>query len=478
MLFVLALVPAPAGFRRAYATRMFDVLTDEVTEAYERNGWLAGSSAAVLCCFDALRASVAERGEMIARDLGYALRVLAKTPLFSAIIIGTLALAIGANAAVFSVVNAVLLHPLPYAHADRLVNVYESTKIGPTECLYCSFSLPNLRSVRTRSRTLSDIAGYDAGSATVGGAGRALSINVLDVDEHFFGVLGFAPKFGRSFTRGDTRQDAPPVAMLSERFWRSRFGADPHAVGRIVRIEGVPARIIGIVPANFIPPVGPFGVDRYDAYVPLVDSTMNSNRGNHEYKAIARLRPGVTASAARADLGRIAADLRRQYPNAQRDRGFTLRGLGDTLFGDLRPALTIVFAGVIVLLLVACANVANLLLARAAARRYELTVRAAVGATVGRIVALLLAETFVLALAGGCLGLVLATFAVNAFTAARPAGIPRLGESPRQPAFRRLYRRGRVRGHPALRARACTIGRTPQPDRDAQRTRPQRCGRR
>lgn len=217
--------------------------------------WLAGSLAAFLCCLDALRASVAERIEMIARDLGFALRVLAKTPLFSVIIIATLALAIGANAAVFSIVDAVLLHPLPYAHANRLVNVYESTHIGSTFCQYCSLSLPNLRDVRARSRTLVDIAAYDDDNVTLSGVGRAVSLDALDVDEHFFGTMGVAPEIGHFFTRNDTRLGAPPVVAIADRLWRSRFNANPSVVGRLVSVGGIPTRIVSIVPASFVAPV-------------------------------------------------------------------------------------------------------------------------------------------------------------------------------------------------------------------------------
>ncbi len=428
VLFRLALVPAPAGFRRTYAARMFDVLTDTVTEAYERNGWIGAALCAVGCCSDALEASVAERFEMIARDLSYALRVLAKVPLFSAIVVATLALTIGATTAVFSVVDGVLLHPLPYPQADRLVNVYESTQIGTRTCTYCTFSLPNLRDVRARSRTLSDIAAYQDDSVTLSGAGRAVSLGAVDVDEHFFATLGVQPVIGRFFSRRDTERNAAPVIAFGERFWHDRFHGDPSVIGRLVRIDGIPTRIVGVVPATFVPPLTPYANHRFDAYLPIVDDAQNSQRGNHSYKAIARLRPGSGIEAARADVARIAADLLRAYPADEYRRSLVVRSLRETLFGDVTPALGLVGAGVVLLLLVACANVANLLLARAATRRYELTVRAAVGASTGRIIALLLAETFVLAVAGGALAIVLAIFATHAFVAARPPGIPRLAE--------------------------------------------------
>jgi len=407
---------------------MFDVLTDTVTEAYEGKGWFAGSLAVFLCCIDALRASVAERLEMIARDLAYALRILAKTPLFSAIIIGTLALAIGANTAVFSVIDGVLLHPLPYPHPDRLVNAYESTKIGAHTCTYCSFSLPNLRDVRARSRTLADVAAYGTDGVTISGGGRAIAINAVNVDEHFFPTIGIKPVLGRLFTRRDTQRNAAPTIVLGERFWRSHYHGDPNIIGQFVRAQGVPTRVLGIVPVNFVTPLTPFGTDRYDAYSPIVDDAEDRQRGNHSYKAVGRLLPGVGIAAALADLQRIDAELHRAYPADEYQRNLTLRTVRDTLFGDVRPALGLVGAGVLLLLLVACANVANLLLARAAARRYELTVRAAVGASVGRIIALLLAEALVLGALGGCGGIALAAFATHAFVAARPQGIPRLGD--------------------------------------------------
>lgn len=407
---------------------MFDALEDTVEEAYERKGLFAGSIAAFLCCIDALRASVEERTEMIARDLAYALRVLAKTPLFTAIVIGTLAFAIGANTAIFSVVNGVLLRPLPYAHAGRLVNLYESTEIGARSCTYCAFSLPDLRDVRARSRTFGDVAAYQSGGATVGSAGRAVSLSTVDVDEHYFPTLDVKPALGRLFTRSDTRRDAAPVVAFGERFWRSQFGGDPNIIGRFVKVEGVPTRVVGIVPASFIPPIAPFGTERYDAYSPIVDDAKNSRRGNHSYKVIGQLRPGAAVATAGADLQRVDAELREAYPADEDQRSFTIRTLRETLFGNITPALALLGAGALLLLLVACANVANLLLARAAARRYELTVRAAVGATAGRIVALLLAETLVLAALGGCGGIALATLAAHEFVAARPPGIPRLDE--------------------------------------------------
>ena len=422
------LFAAPRGFRRTYRSELLEVY-DDVTQDAARDGGAFGFARCwFVLCAEALGTAVAERAEMIGRDLAHALRMLVKTPLFSAIVIGTLALAIGANASVFSVIDGVLLRPLPYPNATRLVAVYESVPVNGTFCRYCSFSGPNLLDVRAQNRSFDDIAAYSNISATLAGVPYGRELEGVAIDERFFSTLGIPPELGRSIAAGDYVPHAPPVALVSDRVWRENYGADPSLIGRRVILNDVPTTIVGIVPAGFEAPLTPFGTRPSDIYLPIATAGAWTKRDYHSYRIIARLHPNVSQVAARADLTTIANRLLRAYPNDLAHRTFTLRPLGDALFGDVRPGLLIVFAGVIVLMLVACANASNLLLARAAARRGELTVRAALGATRQRLTAQLFVETLLLALAGAILGLGLAQLAIREFVALRPPDLPRVDD--------------------------------------------------
>jgi len=425
-LYSLVLACAPRAFRRTYRSELLEVYDDVTTEAARAGGVYGFLRCWLTLCADALVTAAAERSEMIGRDLVHALRMLAKTPLFSAIVIGTLALAIGANASVYSVIDGVLLRPLPYPQANRLMSVYESAQVNGALCRWCPFSGPNLRDVRAQNRSFDDIAAYDVTSVTLAGVPHASQLDGLGIDDRFFATLGLEPELGRTIVAADLARHAAPVALLSDRVWRERYGADPSLVGRRLVLGDVPTTIVGIAPPGFEAPLTPFGTRATDIFIPVSTTGSWTDRDAHSYKVVGRLRLGTSQAAARDDLATIASRLQRAYPDVTSHRTFALRPLGDTLFGDVRPGLLVVFAGVVVLLLVACANASNLLLARAAARRGELTVRAALGASRRRLATQLFVETLVLAFAGAALGLGIAEVAVRAFIALRPPDLPRI----------------------------------------------------
>ena len=426
--YVLMLFAAPRAFRRTYRSELLEVYDDVTQDAAREGGALGFARCWLSLCAEALGTAAAERGEMIGRDVAHALRMLAKTPLFSAIVIGTLALAIGANASVYSVIDGVLLRPLPYPHANRLMSLYESAPVNGARLPWASFSGPNVLDVRAQNHSFDDVAAYSAVSATLAGVPHGRELRGIAIDDRFFSTLSIPPELGRSIGPRDILPHAPPVALISDRIWRENYGADPSLVGRRIVLGDVPTTIIGIVPPGFEAPLTPFGNRASDVFLPITATGSWTKRDYHSYRVVARLHTFVSQAEARADIATIANRLLRDYPNELSHRTFTLRPLADTLFGDVRPGLFIVFAGVLVLLLVACANASNLLLARAAARRGELTVRAALGATRPRLAAQLFVETLLLALAGAVLGLGLAQIAVREFIALRPPDLPRIDD--------------------------------------------------
>jgi predicted permease len=348
----------------------------------------------------------AERREDMAsslwQDVRYAARTLGRTPAFTIAALATLALGIGATTAVFSVVYGVLLRPLPYADPDRLVQLWEqSTRTGDSRN---PVSVLNYRDWTAQSHTFSAMAAYAFNRYTLTGQGDAEAVQGSQVYGDLAGLLGLKPLAGRAIEPGDARQD---VVVLSEGLWRRRYGADPAIIGTSIRMNGEPYTVVGIMPASFSFPRS--DVELWTGYrTILTDPDWGESRGRRFQRVIARMKPNVTVAAAAADVNAVAHRLAEQYPDDNGGGGATAVSLREQIVGDSRRALMVLFGAVACVLLIGCANVAHLLLARTAARERELAVRAALGAGRMRLVRQLLTESLVLATGGGMLGVALA----------------------------------------------------------------------
>jgi predicted permease len=360
--------------------------------------------------------------ETLLADARYALRVMRKNPGFAATAILTLALGIGANTAIFSVVYAVLLKPLPYPNASELVLVLAAK---PPEDDLTGTSFPNLEDWRAQNRVFSGLAGDQAHDLTVNGRGEPFVVNTSVVTPEIFAVLQGRPLAGRTFMPEDGKQGAAPVVILSENLWRSRFGADPNIVGQAISLDKKSFTVLGIMPAGFRSPA----LRRnQDIWVPIVDDPLfgswMARRGGHWLRITGRLKPGVSIAQAQAEMEAISARLAKEYPSE--NQGWTVRvlPLQSALVDDVRPALLMLLGAVGLVLLIACANIANLLLARATSRAKEMSVRIALGAARGRIIRQLLTESAALGLAGGIAGALLAYWGVRGLSSLLPEDMP------------------------------------------------------
>ncbi|MFL6528269.1 MAG: ABC transporter permease [Chthoniobacterales bacterium] len=359
-------------------------------------------------------------------DIRYAVRQLLKHPSFTIIAIFALALGIGANTAIFSVVNAVLLRPLPYPQAENLIELRERSNTFERG----SVSVPNWRDWRTAQRSFTDIAlvrREGLNFAPSNGAGTPERIRGIRSSANFLTVLGLKPRIGRDLNAGDDVPHAPDVALIGERLWQQRFGGSPSVLGQRAVIDGLPREIVGVFPGSVS-----FGRNP-DVILPLAEVLPRpgvENRGNHPgFSALARLKPGVTLEQARADLDAIALDLEKKYPETNTGRRVTTRRLYEATVGDYRGSLRLLMAAVGCVLLIACANVANLELARALARGKEIAVRAALGASRWRLARQLLVESTILAVIGGAMGVLLTGWSLDAILALTPPEVPRFHET-------------------------------------------------
>jgi putative ABC transport system permease protein len=349
------------------------------------------------------------------QDVRYALRSLAKTPGFTAVTLFTLALGIGANSAIFSVVNGVLIRPFPYPEPDRLVLVRESYGGGEQG----SVSGANALDWQARAHSFLSLAAWRGMAVTLLGAGEPEEMSAGLVSSDFFRTLDVAPIMGRGFLPGEDHGQGT-VAVIGESLWRTRFGADPKILGRTIDLSGTPYTVVGVAPASLDYPGS-------QLYLPLGFGVGRANdRDSHSYDVIARLKPGVTVAAAQQDMNAVARGLSSEYPATNTGRGALVMPFADEMVGSIRPALLLLLGAVAFVLLIACANVANLFLARASSRTRELAVRAALGAGRRRLMQQAMAEAVVLSLLGGALGLLVATWSVDALLALHPRGVPRL----------------------------------------------------
>jgi predicted permease len=356
------------------------------------------------------------------QDVRFAFRILVKSPAFTAIVVCTLALGIGANTALFSVVNGVLLNPLPYPHASQLVALYEKNA-GTAEA---PISYLNFLDWQRESRTFSSMAIYRHEDYNLTGSGRAMRVNGLMVSAAFLTTLGKHPALGRDFNASDDRLGAAPVALLNDGFWHQHFGGDPGVVGKALKLNGTDYTIVGILPAGF----SFYGVDR-DVFVPVGqwdDPSFLDRRVDVSSHAIGRLGPGVTLAQASGEMDAIARRLAVTYPEADKDVGISLVPLKEDLLGNVQPVLLVLLAAVGFLLLIACTNVASLLLARSMRRSGEFALRVAIGAGRGRIVLQLLTESLIIFGLGGLSGLLLALVGTRAVLRMLPAALPRSGD--------------------------------------------------
>lgn len=356
------------------------------------------------------------------QDIGYALRMLRRSPGFTAVAVATLALGIGANSAIFGVVKGVLLESLPFRDADRL---YEVRMLYPDGTAYSALSAPDFMSVREETRAFERVEAYAAGLFTLLGAGEPREVRGALVSDGLFDMLGLGIALGRGFLPGENEPGRGGVAVLDHGFWEREFGGDPGVPGRALTVGGETYEVVGVLAPGAEPPW------RADLYVPLTygetfDATTSVARRSEYLGVLGRAGPGVGAEQVGADLSRIGTLLQASFPETNGRLTFVARPVRESILGDVRTPLLVLLGAVGFVLLVACANVANLLLARAASRQSELAVRAALGAGRGRLLRQLLTEAVVLGLAGGAVGLLIAVAGTRALVAARPADIPRL----------------------------------------------------
>jgi putative ABC transport system permease protein len=368
-------------------------------------------------------------------DIRYGLRQLFKHPAFTIIAVLTLALGIGANTAIFSVVNAVLLRPLPFPEPNELVafgGVDLTETVSPPKL--SSLCYPDFFDFRDQNRSFSSMAIYRDRALALVDEQEAQSVRGQKVSGEFFDVLGIKPTLGRGFTRADEQPGGGPggfKVVLSYAFWQSHFNRAEDVIGRVLMLDGRPHTVIGIMPQGFQFPIQTDPVEMYitlaeDAATPDGSTPYTQQRGSHSLLGIGRLKPGVSVAQANAELRTLAATLEKKYPETNTKFGAASQPLRDELVGDVRTALYVLFGAVACLLLIANANVANLMLARASVRGKEIALRSALGASRGRIIRQLLTESVLLAGIGGLLGLLIANWGTDALVAAVPQNIPRV----------------------------------------------------
>jgi len=364
------------------------------------------------------------------QEVRYGARMLVKNSGFTAVVVLTLALGIGANTAIFSVINAVLLQPLPFAQSERLVTVWNVNTKQAGDGF--SVSYPDFNDWRTQQQSFDGLAAFRTRDLTLTGVGEAIRLRGASATSDLFPMLGVTPRLGRVFTPEEDRA-GNHAAILSDTVWRTRFKGDANIVGRTVSINSQSYTIVGVMPPKFTFPLNAdpaaemwigAAVDNEGRGAPLT-----SQRGNHAIEVIGRLKTGVSLAQAQAEMSRLAAGLEKQYPGENPDMGALVVPFFKRVVGDVQQALWLLLGAVGCILLIACGNIANLLLARAVTRQKEVAVRAALGAGRWRVVRQLLVESVLLALLGGVAGLLLAWWGTDALLKLVPGGLPRVAET-------------------------------------------------
>ena len=358
------------------------------------------------------------------RDVRHAARRLARTPMFTLATLLTLALGIGANVAIFSIVHTVLLKPLPFREADRLVGLWQTAP--GVDIADLTASIADYITYREESRTLADVAIWNRNAVTITGFGQPERLDTLIATHRLLPLLGVQPLLGRPFAERDDQDGSPEVVMLSHGYWQRQFGGDTGVVGRMITVDGTPREIIGVLQKDFW-----FMDAPHDLVLPLRFNRATVRLAGYNFQAVGRMRPGVDIAGVNADVARMIRVAFGKFPPPQ---GMSLkmledarlapkvRPLVDDLVGDVGKSLWVVMATIGIVLLIACANVANLLLVRTEGRAQELAVRAAIGAGRGRLAREVLVESLLLGLLGGVAGLGLAALALRAGPSLAPAG--------------------------------------------------------
>jgi putative ABC transport system permease protein len=358
--------------------------------------------------------------ETFFKDLKHSLRMFAKSPAFTLAAIAALTLGIGVNTAIFSVVNAVLLKPVSFPDPDRLVVLMTTSPGGNGS----GASPAKFQHFREQSSVVQDVAAYRTGVVNYTGGSMPEQLRSAQVSADFFRLFGAPTVRGRTFAAEEDRPDAPPVVVLSSRLWSTRFNSDPDIVGKPISLSGESYTIVGVLGEFHFEDFGP----PPQVWTPFQLDPNTKDQG-HYFQAAGRLKPGVTLEQAKARLQVSAADYNRKFPNALGpNQGFTVQPIRDVLVRNVKNALLVLVGAVSFVLLIACANVANLLLARATGRRREIAIRAAIGGSRGRIIRQLLTESVVLSAVGGVLGLLFGMVGIRALLAVNTAGLPRIGE--------------------------------------------------
>jgi putative ABC transport system permease protein len=349
-------------------------------------------------------------------DLRYALRMMNKQRLFTCVAVLALGLGIGANTAIFSVINAVVLRPLQYHNPDQLVTVlHEGTKpVAPA----------NYLDLAQQSQSFESIAAAQWWEPNLTGSDEPEHLRGLQLTARMFQVLGVSPALGRTFNPDEDQPGRERVVVLSNRLWQRRFGGDPQVVGRQITLDGESFTVIGVMPPEF--QFAPFWATNAELWSPLNLAPRATNRGGQSLRVFARLKPGVTRSAAQAEMTTIFSRLTQEYPQTNKGLAIAVEPLHEQVVGKTRPALLILFGAVSFVLLIACANVANLMMARATSRQKEIALRTALGASSSRIARQLLIESVLLALVGGAFSLLLSTVGMRVLLALGPNSLPRL----------------------------------------------------
>jgi putative ABC transport system permease protein len=361
--------------------------------------------------------------EILRKDITYGVRMLIKSPGFTAVALLALTLGIGANTAIFSVVNSVLLRPLPYSDPGRLIQLWETSARKGRSGIPASY--PNFADWRDQNQAFEQVVAYSDWTFNLTGTGEPERIRSAVISPAFFSILGIKPIRGRVLLSGEDRPGKDLVAVISESLWQRRFDSDPNIVGRSINLDDKSFTVVGVIARGV---QAPLQSDEIELWAPVSHGFGFTNRYGHYLNVIARLKPDVTTQQAQTEMNTIASRLQQQYPESNKELGVRVVSLGEQIVGNSRTSLLVMLGAVVFVLLIGAANVANMLLARAAARQKEMAIRTALGAGRWRIVRQLLTESMLLSLTSGILGFLVAIWGIDVLVALSPADLPRVKE--------------------------------------------------